>query len=266
MPGEKMPRYWGTLAPEETELPVPNDGGQRERLGSKVVAFESAPDFCYVAGDATSVYHKEKCELALRQFLFIPPDFFVVFDRVIARDPTFQKTWLLHTAEEPMLRDREFSATHEQGKLFCRTLLPEATSLSKVGGPGKQFWSDGRNWPLPQGYRVPDSHPLLGQWRVEIQPRDESVEHLFLHLIQVGDGSLGEMVPSELLRKKGQVGLRFGNLPRIWEVYFGTENAPSGSVRMIENGVEKMKRVFAGDVMPQTGLYPAMAEASTKRP
>jgi hypothetical protein len=35
---------------------------------------------------------------------------------------------------------------------------------------------------------------------------------------------------------------------------------------MMENGVEKMKRVFAGDVMPQTGLYPAMAEASTKRP
>ncbi|HCU36671.1 MAG TPA: heparinase, partial [Armatimonadetes bacterium] len=75
MPGEPPIPYWnGTV--------YGNDGGQYKALGSKVVAFETSPEFSYVAGDATATYRPEKCSQMVRQMVFIPPYHFVVFDRV----------------------------------------------------------------------------------------------------------------------------------------------------------------------------------------
>ncbi len=136
MPGEQMPPYWGSNpGTGEEKLPYPNDGGQRKVLGSTVVAFETRPEYAYAAGDATDAYHPDKCRLALRQFVFIAPDWFVIFDRVISTAPTYPKTWLLHTTAEPALEGDTFSAAHEEGRLFCRTLLPERAAIGKLGGP-----------------------------------------------------------------------------------------------------------------------------------
>ncbi len=85
-------------------------------------------------------------------------------------------------------------------------MFPERPKITKLGGPGKQFWSDGRDWPLPKGYQVPDTAPLLGQWRVEVSPRKERSDDLFLHLIQVGDAALERMVRAELVRKNNRLG------------------------------------------------------------
>ena len=87
MPGEKLPRYWGSPAPGEEDTGVVNDGGQISQLGSELAAFETNPHFTYLASDATKCYSDEKCRLALRQFVFIPPDYFVVLDRVTSTDP-----------------------------------------------------------------------------------------------------------------------------------------------------------------------------------
>lgn len=255
MPGEQMPRYWGSPAPDEEVLPVPNDGGQRQALGSRVVAFETNRDYSYAAGDATATYHEKKCRLALRQFVFLPPDYFVVFDRVTSTDPDYRKTWLLHTVDEPTLERREFTAAHEQGRLFCRTLLPEDAALTKIGGPGRQFWSDGRNWPLPRGYRTPDTTPLLGQWRVEVSPGRPRADDFFLHLIQAGDAGAARMVSSRLIRKGRQVGVRFRGGDREWRVLFGTEGAASGRITLSSGGAVRLDRQLSPGVRPQAGLY-----------
>jgi heparin/heparan-sulfate lyase len=255
MPDETMPRYWGGPAPEEENLPFPNDGGQREILGSRVVAFETHPEYSYVAGDATDTYSQEKCRLALRQFVFLPPDHFVVFDRVVSTEADYGKTWLLHTAEEPELGNNEFSCEHEEGRLYCRTLLPEKPELKKIGGPGKQFWSDGRNWPLPIGYRTPDESPLLGQWRVEVTPEKRSKKDQFLHLIQVGVRGVNKRVDSELIRGEDRVGLSFSSGRDRWRVIFGVEGTASGQVKKWINGREVFSRDLTQKVMPQAGLY-----------
>lgn len=256
MPAEQMPRYWGGPAPDEEVLPVPNDGGQRTALGSKVVAFETSRDYSYVAGDATPCYHGQKCRLAVRQFVFVPPNHFVVFDRVTSTQPQYKKTWLLHTASEPQIEGTVFQAAHQEGRLFCRTLLPERAELTKIGGPGKQFWSDGRNWPLPKGYRTPDTTPLLGQWRVEVSPRQERTEDLFLHLIQVGDSALKAMADSKLVRKGKQVGVRFRTGQDDWVVWFGTQGGASGHITLKRNGRVGVDRNLTREVTPQGGLYP----------
>ncbi|MCD6405518.1 MAG: heparinase II/III family protein [Planctomycetes bacterium] len=161
MPGEQLPPYWYDVAPGEEDLPVPNDGGMNKRGGSKLLAFETGLNYTYIASDATPCYSPEKCSLATRQFVFLPPDHFVVYDRVVSTDADYPKRWLLHTAREPLIEGEVFSAEQELGRIFCRTLLPADASITKTGGPKKQFWNDGRNWPLPKEWRTRDDIELL---------------------------------------------------------------------------------------------------------
>lgn len=255
MPGEQMPSYWGAIpAPGEERLPFPNDGGQQKQLGSQMVAFETRPEYAYAAGDATATYHPDKCRLALRQFVFIAPDWFVIFDRVISADPSFKKTWLLHTIEEPRIEEGAFTADHEEGRLFCRTLLPEAAAVEKMGGPGKQFWSGGRNWPLPKTWRVRDTTPTLGQWRIEVAPRAAAREDFFLHVIHAAGTSLARMAPCALVRDAGRVGARIETPAGAWEVLFGTEGPASGRIRLTRGASAVLDRELTHAVAPQRGL------------
>jgi Heparinase II/III-like protein len=259
MPGEKMPSYWGDAigdpAPGEEAGPPPNGGGQNRPTGSTVAAFEIGEHYAYVAGDATECYHKDKCRLALRQFVFIPPDYFVVFDRVGSSRPEYKKSWLLHTAKEPVVSGNGFYADQGGGRLFCRTLLPEDIELTKIGGPGRQFWNGGKNWPLPADYRTPDTTQLLGQWRVEVSPAKAAEEDFFLHLIQAAERSGGAMVESGLLRKNGQAGVRFSAGEKECEVLFGTQgDSPSGHIKISKGGDILLDRDLTDHVTPQQGL------------
>jgi len=250
-----MPRYWGNPAPEEENVSVPNDGGQRKVLGSRVAAFETNQDYAYIAGDAAATYHDQKCSQALRQFVFLPPNHFVVFDRVSSTRPEYKKTWLLHTVAEPRIERNGFSAVHEQGRLFCLTLLPEKVAVTKTGGPGKQFWSGGRNWPLPKGYRTPDTTPLLGQWRVEVSPEKPRTDDVFLNLIEVVDAAEPAMKRARLLRGSNRAGVRVETGADTWEVWFGTEGPPSGRIVRRRGGKPTLNRDLTREVTPQAGLY-----------
>ena len=249
MPGEQMPPYWGGRAPEEEDVPPPNDGGQRLQTGSRVVAFETRPEYAYAAGDATATYHPDKCRLALRQFVFVAPDYFIVFDRVEAVRAEYPKTWLLHTAEEPKITEGAFTAESGGGRLFCRTLAPERALTVKIGGPGKQFWADGRNWPLPKNYRVPETNPLLGQWHVAVSPAEPREADVFLHFMQAS-GAQGTPAPASLLREEGRLGVRFRAGARTWEIAFGTSGPASGRIRGVEDGRVILERDLAAGIAP----------------
>lgn len=248
MPGEQMPSYWGANpgAGEEAQ-PFPNDGGQQSVIGSKVVAFESHPEYAYVAGDATASYNSAKCRLALRQFVFIRPDVFVIFDRVVSTDPLYPKTWLLHTVGEPTIDGNVFSASHEEGRLWSRALLPAKAHLTKIGGPGRQFWSDGRNWALPQGYAFPDTTPLFGQWRVEVTPAAPAREDVFLHVLNAAGTPLDARVAG--------TGVIFRAGADEWEITFASQGAAAGHVKMSHGGRTVIDRKLADSVTPQSGLY-----------
>ncbi len=258
LPGERMPSYWGKAegspAPGEQASPPPNDGGQREGLCSRPAAFESREHYAYVAGDAGSCYHPDKCRLALRQFVFLPPHHFVVFDRVSSVSAEQRKTWLLHTATEPVFDGRTFHADEGEGRLFCRTLLPEDALLEKVGGPGRQFWNGGRNWPLPAEFRAPDTTRLLGQWRVEVRPGSAREQELFLHLLQVGDQGLAEMVESRTVRQDGLAGVRFSYQGKDYELLFAVRGAPSGHLTIREGNRLVVNAELATEVQPQSGF------------
>ena len=236
MPDERMPGYWGGGASTESKFePIPNDGGQSSTLGSVLKEMHTTDDYVYLASDATKSYNSKKASLVVREFIYFYPDLFVVFDRVTATDKNYPKTWLIHTINEPTMKgDREFSETSDGGKMICRTLYPANAMLTKIGGSGKDFWSDGRNWPLPKltpqeyGYNMnlpPANHPQLGHWRMEVSPQTASKEDLFMHIIQVGDKNLSDLPDTETFETATQIGVKFTYLGKYHTLTFDKTKA-----------------------------------------
>lgn len=222
MPEEEMPKYWGKVAAnEDEESPIPNDGGQRNNLKAKLLAYDEQADYVYIASDATKCYHEDKAEQVVREFVWCAPDIFVVFDRVESDKAEYPKRWLFHTADEPIIKGNEFVEVSQGGKTICRTLLPQKASFEKIGGEGKQFWSDGKNWPLPNitdedrqkvviaNVKYKDNHPLFGQWRVEVGAKKDATKNHFLHILQVGDESLQALPKTRLNETDTEVTLSF---------------------------------------------------------
>lgn len=223
MPGEVFPDYWGNIAPGEVELPVPNDGGQNELLASELKTLRETDDYVYLASDATGAYNSAKASLVMREFVWCMPDVFVVFDRVTSTDASYPKTWLYHTASEPVISGNEYSETSQGGKSICRTLFPEDAVLQKIGGPGYQFWSDGVNWALPaerSSVVPPDDWPLIGQWRMEVKPGAERTEDVFMHIIQVGDESLTSLPSTTTFNSDSEIGVEFVYNGKSYRVAF----------------------------------------------
>lgn len=257
-PGEPPARYWGGTVEG-------NHGGQHRQLGSIVKAFETNDDFVYVAGDATKCYQHgeiardgqpplgEKCSLATRQLVFLIPNYFVIFDRILTTDPEYRKDWLIHTAHEPTIVGNTIRADHRTGRMFCRTMLPEDARLTPVGGPGKEFLAAGKNWSIVNRGLKPGNLAMMGQWRVEVAPGAPRQEDVFLHVIQVGDQKLQAMEATELLRAERAAGVLLRSGKEMWAVTFSTSGELGGHIRR-RGERHAIDRALTTMVEPQRGI------------
>ncbi len=239
-PSEKF-ACWNYGGGDKTEY-ADNDGGQRmpgdrwdtcrsfESLLSesytvgKALAHGFGPDehtpaYSYLKGDITKAY-SSKVKDVRRSFVFLNlkdsgvedvPAALIVYDHIEAANPDFQKTWLLHSVEEPSVGKYGFSVTRcneygDNGMLTNTVLLPETPVMEKVGGPGKEFWvfnqqtgenEGGTNYPNAATTR-PDPTNERGEWRVEVRaPKGSAVDN-FLNVMQVSEPDV-EMV-NEVIR------------------------------------------------------------------
>jgi heparin/heparan-sulfate lyase len=255
MPGEKMKRLLNPALDLES-----NSGGQCKLPPfARVLAFQSDPLFAYAATDATPTYHPDKCAQMVRQFLFLTPDCFLVLDRVVAKSAGYPKTWLLHTANEPVITGKEFRADQEHGRIFCRTLLPSDAVLDKIGGPGKEFWADGRNWPIPshspyfRQLGIKDASDVaenMGRWRVEVKPGTPRTEDLFLHLIQACDQTEAKMLESRVNERGSRMEVSFMLAARGYTISLNRSGDIGGHIRIVEDGKTILDRDLARNVLP----------------
>lgn len=233
-PGEEMRFY----------QPVINDGGQRfpngaaepftlekllsgghqtgEILGYGFGPDPVRPDYSYLKGELTGAYTAKVANYQ-RSFVFLNlkdeqyPAVLIVFDRVKSADAACKKTWLLHSIEEPEIEGRittiKRSEKGYKGKMVNTTVLPEGenTNICKIGGPDREFWVGGRNYPQKPKYGQEDIDEGTG-WRIEISPQRPRQTDLFLNVLQVMDHTEGSnAAPVEKLDTDCMAGVKIRN-------------------------------------------------------
>lgn len=157
------------------------------------------PDFTYLKGDITAAY-SSKVKDVRRSFVFLNlhsdeiPAALIVFDHIVASDPSFKKYWLMHSIEEPEITSNSFTVKRtlngDSGMLKCDVLLPEDADIGKVGGEGKEFWVFGKNYHTAPTARRPDVAKEYGQWRIEQTPSSDRAEDCFLNVMQVAENNI----------------------------------------------------------------------------
>jgi hypothetical protein len=234
------------------------------------------PDFTWLQGDITEAYGK-KVRQVTRSFVFLNlrnpqvPAVLVAFDRVVGADPAFRKYWLLHTLEEPRVDGASAVVDCTQygnsGRLILDTLLPAATDLdlTKVGGPGKEYWVFGQNWAndvAPQRLERTSIEP--GAWRIEVSPKAATAEDLFLNVMQVTDHQSPSRWPVRRLDAEDRVGCLLEGPEATWAVLMRRDNRRSAEpVKLTaKSGVpgDRVHHMLITDLSP--GQWHARREGS----
>ena len=156
---------------------------------------EKTPAFSYIKGDLTKAYSDSKMASYKRGMVFMDlfneeyPAAMVVFDRVVSKNASFQKKFLLQSCFEPAIENNRIIITVTEdganGKLVNNTLLPEKTNIEAVGGKGMEFSVNGVNYPPEKPSTGTEYY--MGGWRSEISPAEENKEDIFLNAMYVTD-------------------------------------------------------------------------------
>lgn len=119
-------------------------------------------------------------------------DVVIVRDLVHATRPEFSKRWLLHTQHAPRIDGTTFTVdvpadpTRQArgGQLYGHVIRPRQPQLHPVGGPGFEFWVDGKNYDengtLAQAIARKGQPTEPGAWRIELSPPAPQREDEFL--------------------------------------------------------------------------------------
>lgn len=271
-PNEPLPSYWGPAynGPEGR-----NNYGGMCGVTAKVLAFETNGRYSYAAVDTGALYG-EKCTENVRQFVHVQPDCFVVYDRVGASAPSYAKQWLLHTQNRPVVEGRMVRADSRAGRLFCQAILPEDATLEIVGGPGREWWANGRNWEIfPKWTAAVRARcekngrgPYWGEWRVETHPGAARRDDRFLHVLTAASTDVPAGVAARQVRTGTQDGVSL-SFERVvahgmreqveMTLLFNRVGDVGGEVRVVLTGadgraVKSGTRPLATSVTPQSGV------------
>jgi hypothetical protein len=119
------------------DLSQPTAGERAFREG-RIVAYETSPLFDYAAGDAAYSYPPTRVQSITRQFVYLRPDTFVVFDRVVTAAAGLETRWLLHALYEPQL-DGERKPDTSLSPSEQLVVTPDGKGAAPNPQPGGRF-------------------------------------------------------------------------------------------------------------------------------
>lgn len=139
------------------------------------------------SGEGTFANRTRRIERYLRSIAYDRiNDTLLIYDSVKKTKPAFTSRWLLHMQQQPSLTDTtRFQSVlgprknpeQSGGILNGEVILPAIPNITPVGGPGKEFWLNGRNYDndgkvyKEMSRRKNPREP--GSWRIEISPTQE---------------------------------------------------------------------------------------------
>jgi hypothetical protein len=189
-------------------------------------SFEFDACHSYVACDVTAAYDSPgfttngniaKVSEVSRQFVFLPPDIFVVFDRVESTNASYEKRFLLHTPASPVVNGNDYTLTNGGSSLFARTLLPSSAAVSLISN----FSINGvAHPPNPAGAES------FGT-RLEIKPPAAATRDYFLHVFATaGSAPTGTLSAQDASSATATI----TRGTSTWNVTFSKTGALGGSI------------------------------------
>jgi hypothetical protein len=131
-------------------------------VGPGILAFESNDTYDYMLGDATNAYDTSKLAKFSRQVVYLKPDIFVIFDRVLTTSSGIEKKWVVDPAATPQDQgDGLITADNGSSMLWIKRLLPTNASVS------------------------------LSDTEIAVVPSQSGTETTFLHVMQAVDSGAG---------------------------------------------------------------------------
>ncbi len=147
------------------------EGPQQDFVEGRITAYRTHPLYDYASGDARFSYSPDDVQEITRQFVYLKPDAFVVYDRIVVSDPAKRPCWMLHSLREPKASGQERPLTPEEiGPQFLHDGKEEAPHPQ----PGGHFWMEGDEFWVESG-----SPGEKGEGWLRVQtllPRDEEAE------------------------------------------------------------------------------------------
>ncbi len=235
-----------------------NDNGKvdsdyaAKTLGTYIGPNSKTPAFSYLSTDLSLAYDY-RTNGYRRSMVFMDlfnddyPAAMIVYDCVNATDPTYKKTWLLHSEQEPTIVGNTTTITRtdngQSGKLVNYTLLPQAdnASITKVGGKGSEFLINGTNYMYNEASQnVFEYQHDSGAWRIELSPKAQANDDLFLNAMYVTDAD-GNLPQLPIIKE--ETATYAGAVVRDRMVTFSKSFAPisaSFTLTIPENGYETM--------------------------
>ena len=134
----------------------------------KILAYETSPEFDYVAGDATNAWPVDEARQHVRQLVYLKPNVVVVYDRVILGPGVRTSRWIAATGPKLKIDGSAFSVKAGKESLSGEVVLPREAILSA---------------PKP----LPD-YQWKGQQMLEVRPPAQAREMDYLVVLSVGEG------------------------------------------------------------------------------
>lgn len=212
---------------------------QNKQSGTKyetgdLTAIEAGECHRYVACDVTAAYsspgfetntNSAKVDEVTRQFVLLPPDLLVIFDRVSATDPSHDKRFLLHALAAPQIDGSEFTITNGPGRLVGRTVLPEGAQIVAV----EDFTVEGK--PHPPSVAGMES----GGTRLEVSPAQEGARDYFLHVLRATDSGQSGLPPIAVQQDDAGATVTIDGA-RKYELRFTKTGEVGGHIKVEEGG------------------------------
>jgi hypothetical protein len=229
--------------------PASNDGGQTYRKEPRrlwdivegghahldgITRYQDTKEYTYASGDATKAYDADHVRLAQRDIVYLratsrPHPVIVIFDRVESTKPEYDKRFIIHTVNKPVIDGKMTIAENKGGRLTCLTLLPENPRLQLIGGPGKEFWVNGENFPIDSKRQKYPSFIEPGEWRLEVSPLRKQTMDYFIHVLFVDDAEAA--LPDQNSAKLNKTDRNAEVLVAGWKITFPFA---AGSAALVE--------------------------------
>ncbi|MFQ5674970.1 MAG: hypothetical protein ACE5G1_03665 [bacterium] len=235
-----FPRTWSFRIGKRAWLKTP----ARFNRGC-LTAFESLPDYDYMAADIAPAYPKNNIWLFNRHLVFIRPELLLILDKV-RTDINVHKKFLLHVVSKPILGQHKLDNNWQEVEDQIITSQGSGTSILRVKSllPAKariRAVEERAAYIEPQRFAA-------APWRIEIAPATQSEDDRFLNLFYAGDDDAAQMPETQytqtILGDK-MMGVHIKGADYNWQVLFSDINRPiNQTIFSIEDITEVKHLIF----------------------